>query len=178
MADAINNVTELRPKADPTNADRQRRHRARRQRRVPVSCCSWPRSTALLLLHVGLRRNKPNKVRISYTAFALRRLELKLLAIQKQPTKQDACQGVPGCACLRFMSNCRCVPGGRPRMDAHKYRIGQAVIYRSPGADALKGEYVIIARLPQRDHGELEYRIKHSHELHQRNAKESELRLK
>ena len=63
-------------------------------------------------------------------------------------------------------------------MDAHKYRIGQSVIYRSPGADAPQGVYVIIARLPQRDDGEFEYRIKHSHELHQRNAKESELRSK
>jgi hypothetical protein len=37
------NVTELRPKADPTNADRQRRHRAkRRKRRTTVT----PRAAA------------------------------------------------------------------------------------------------------------------------------------
>jgi hypothetical protein len=63
-------------------------------------------------------------------------------------------------------------------MDAHKYLIGQSVIYRPPGAYAAQGDYVIIARLPQRDDGEFEYRIKHSYELHQRNAKESELRPK
>jgi len=63
-------------------------------------------------------------------------------------------------------------------MDAHKYRIGQFVAYRTPGVDAPRGDYVIIARLPQRDDGEFEYRIKHSHELHQRNAKERELRPK
>ena len=61
-------------------------------------------------------------------------------------------------------------------MDAHKFRIGQSVTYRSRGADAPQGLYVIIALLPQREDGELEYRIKHSHEHHQRSAKESELR--
>ena len=69
-------------------------------------------------------------------------------------------------------------PEGRRRMDAHKYRIGQFVAYRSPGVDAPRGDYVIIARLPQCNDGGLEYRIKHSPDLHQRNAKESKLRLK
>ena len=61
-------------------------------------------------------------------------------------------------------------------MDAHKFRIGQSVTYRSRGADAPQGVYVIVALLPQREDGEFEYRIKHSHEHHQRSAKESELR--
>ena len=61
-------------------------------------------------------------------------------------------------------------------MDAHKFRIGQSVTYRSRGADARQGVYVIIALLPQREDGEFEYRIKHSDEDHQRIAKESELK--
>jgi hypothetical protein len=62
-----------------------------------------------------------------------------------------------------------------PRMDAHKFRIGQHVYYKgAPGAPS--GVYVVLALLPQREDGEFEYRIKHSHEPHQRNAKESELR--
>ena len=63
-----------------------------------------------------------------------------------------------------------------PRMGEHKFRIGQSVAYRSRGADAPQGVYVIVALLPQREDGEFEYRIKHSHEDHQRSAKESELR--
>jgi len=62
-------------------------------------------------------------------------------------------------------------------MDAHKFRIGQSVTYRSSGTGAPPGAYVIIALLPQGDKGEFEYRIKHSHESHQRSAKEGELRL-
>ena len=61
-------------------------------------------------------------------------------------------------------------------MDAHKYRIGQSVSYRSPGADAPQGDYVIIARLPQRDDGEFEYQIRNLYEQHERVAQESELR--
>ncbi len=61
-------------------------------------------------------------------------------------------------------------------MDAPKYRIGQSVVYRSRGVDAPQGIFLIITRLPQGGRGEFEYRIKHSHEPHQRSAKESELR--
>jgi hypothetical protein len=61
-------------------------------------------------------------------------------------------------------------------MNARKFRIGESVTYRSCGADAAQGLYVIIALLPQREDGEFEYRIKHSREHHQRSAKESELR--
>jgi len=60
-------------------------------------------------------------------------------------------------------------------MDAHKFRIGQSVTYRSRGVDAPQGAYVIIALLPQGDHGECKYRIRHSYERHERVAKESEL---
>jgi hypothetical protein len=63
-----------------------------------------------------------------------------------------------------------------PRMDTHKFRIGQSVRYRSRPGDAPQGLYVIIALLPRRQDGEFEYRIKHSHEHDQRSAKESELR--
>jgi hypothetical protein len=69
--------------------------------------------------------------------------------------------------------------GTRPdRMvfDARRFRIGQSVTYRAGGAGAPPGAYIIIALLPQGDNGEFEYRIKHSHEVHQRCAKESELR--
>jgi len=76
---------------------------------------------------------------------------------------------------VKLEGETRCVHRG-PRMDAHKFRIGQSVAYRSRGADAPQGLYVIVALLPQREDGEFEYRIKHSHEDHQRSAKESELR--
>ena len=74
------------------------------------------------------------------------------------------------------MSDCGGAGHQEPRMDAHKFRIGQPVTYRSRGADAPPGLYVIIALLPQREDGEFEYRIKHSDEDHQRIAKESELK--
>jgi hypothetical protein len=62
-------------------------------------------------------------------------------------------------------------------MDTHKFRIGQEVSYRPKVlvSDAPLGMYVIIARLPQGDDGQFEYRIRHSSESHQRVAEEGEL---
>lgn len=62
-------------------------------------------------------------------------------------------------------------------MPARKLKIGQIVSYQpaARGADALQGLYVVIARLPQGDDGQFEYRITHSRELHRRIAKQSEL---
>jgi hypothetical protein len=58
----------------------------------------------------------------------------------------------------------------------HKFIIGQAVEYYSPrGFHAPSGIYVVSAKLPERD-GEFEYHIKHIKELHERTARESELR--
>jgi hypothetical protein len=64
------------------------------------------------------------------------------------------------------------------KMSAHKFSIGQAVNYRPSerGQDAPHGVYEITQQRPQRDDGDLEYRIKHSDETHERIAKESELR--
>jgi hypothetical protein len=61
-------------------------------------------------------------------------------------------------------------------MSAHKYRIGQHVSYRSHGRDWPPGVYVVLARLPQSDDGEFQYRIRHSRERHQLRAKESQLK--
>jgi hypothetical protein len=58
----------------------------------------------------------------------------------------------------------------------HKFILGQAVAYPSPrGRYGPPGIYFVTARLPERD-GEFEYHIKHASELHERIAKESELR--
>jgi hypothetical protein len=58
---------------------------------------------------------------------------------------------------------------------SHKFILGQAVEYHSPrGLYAPPGIYVVTAKLPERD-GEFEYHIKHTSELHERIAKESEL---
>ena len=58
----------------------------------------------------------------------------------------------------------------------HKFIIGQAVEYYSPrGLHAPPGIYVVTGKLPERA-GEFEYRIKHTKELHERTAMESELR--
>jgi hypothetical protein len=58
----------------------------------------------------------------------------------------------------------------------HKFILSQAVAYTSPtGTYAPPGIYVVTANLPERD-GEFEYHIKHSSELHELIAKESELR--
>ena len=58
----------------------------------------------------------------------------------------------------------------------HKFILGQAVAYTPPGGTyAPPGIYVVTAKLPERG-GEFEYQIKHSSELHERIAKESELR--
>jgi hypothetical protein len=58
----------------------------------------------------------------------------------------------------------------------HKFILGQGVGYTPPrGQYAPPGLYVVTAKLPERD-GEFEYRIKHTSELHERIARESELR--
>jgi hypothetical protein len=58
----------------------------------------------------------------------------------------------------------------------HKFILGQAVEYSPPRRlYAPPGIYVVTAKLPERD-GEFEYHIRHSSELHERIAKESELR--
>jgi hypothetical protein len=54
--------------------------------------------------------------------------------------------------------------------------LGQALEYYSPRKlYAPPGIYVVTAKLPERD-GEFEYHIKHTSELHERIARESELR--
>jgi hypothetical protein len=63
----------------------------------------------------------------------------------------------------------------RPADLPHKFILGQAVADTSPrGRYAPPGIYFVTARLP--DDGEFEYHIKHASELHERIAKESELR--
>ena len=58
----------------------------------------------------------------------------------------------------------------------HKFVLGQAVGYTPPRRHyAPPGMYVVTAKLLERD-SEFEYRIRHSSELHERIAKESELR--
>ena len=58
----------------------------------------------------------------------------------------------------------------------HKFILGQGVGYTPPhGQYAPPGLYVVTAKLPERD-GEFEYRIKHINEVHERTARESELR--
>jgi hypothetical protein len=57
----------------------------------------------------------------------------------------------------------------------HKFILGQTVAYTPPrGHYAPPGIYVVIAKLSERD-GEFEYYIKHTSELHERIARESEL---
>ena len=57
----------------------------------------------------------------------------------------------------------------------HKFILGKTVEYAPPrGLEAPSGIYVVIAKLSERD-GEFEYYIKHSSELHERIARESEL---
>jgi hypothetical protein len=57
----------------------------------------------------------------------------------------------------------------------HKFILGQLVDYSPPrGLYAAPGIYVVTAQLPERD-GEFEYHIKHTSELHERIARESEL---
>jgi hypothetical protein len=58
---------------------------------------------------------------------------------------------------------------------SHKFSLGQAVEYTPPRRlYAPPGIYVVTAKLPERD-GEFEYHIKHTSELHERIARESEL---
>ena len=63
-------------------------------------------------------------------------------------------------------------------MPTHKFRIGQIVTYRPAmrGRDAPTGAYMIVARLPQSEDGQFEYRIRNLNEEHERVAHESELR--
>jgi hypothetical protein len=58
----------------------------------------------------------------------------------------------------------------------HKFILGQGVGYTPPrGQYVPPGIYVVTAKLPEQD-GECEYRIKHINEVHERTARESELR--
>ena len=57
----------------------------------------------------------------------------------------------------------------------HKFNLGQAVEYHPRRLYAPRGVFVVTAKLPERD-GEFEYHIKHTKELHERIARESELR--
>jgi hypothetical protein len=58
----------------------------------------------------------------------------------------------------------------------HKFILGQAVAYTPPtGTYAPPGIYLVTAKLPERD-GEFEYHVKHTSELYERTARESELR--
>jgi hypothetical protein len=60
-------------------------------------------------------------------------------------------------------------------MAEHRYRIGQRVgLAARMSRSAPTGSYVVTKRLPERD-GEVEYRIKHMSEAHERVARESEL---
>ena len=62
-----------------------------------------------------------------------------------------------------------------PEMDSRKFRIGQSVRLASRGVVVSPGVYTIIALLPPGDDGEFKYRIRHSDEIRERVAKESEL---
>ena len=64
-------------------------------------------------------------------------------------------------------------------MPNHKFHVGQVVIYHpaSLNVDAPSGVYTVTRRLPQGNDGQFEYRIKHSHEDHERIAKQSELKV-
>jgi hypothetical protein len=60
-------------------------------------------------------------------------------------------------------------------MNKHKFKIGQPVGYRAPrGLDVPSGTYIVTARLPALS-GEPRYRIRHSTEVDDRVAAESEL---
>jgi hypothetical protein len=64
-------------------------------------------------------------------------------------------------------------PGRNPI--PHKFILGQAVEYTpARGIYSPPGIYIVTAKLPERD-GEFEYHIKHTGELHERIAKESDL---
>lgn len=62
-------------------------------------------------------------------------------------------------------------------MATHKYRVGQKVQLVATLFDrhAPAGDYVIVQQLPE-SHGEFYYRIKGSHEPHERMVKEAQLR--
>ena len=60
-------------------------------------------------------------------------------------------------------------------MAIHKYKVGQMVGFVHRGrADAPRGEYKIVARLPAESRG-LQYRVKSKTEPHERIAPEDEL---
>ena len=61
-------------------------------------------------------------------------------------------------------------------MSEYRFKVGQAVEYHPPrGLFAPRGPYIVTAALPTRFGEELEYRIKHSNEQHERVAKEDSL---
>jgi hypothetical protein len=58
----------------------------------------------------------------------------------------------------------------------HKFKIGEIVFLRpSLNQNAPAGAYVVIKRLPEY-HGEFEYQVRNSYELHERVVRENELR--
>jgi hypothetical protein len=61
---------------------------------------------------------------------------------------------------------------------AHKFKIGQIVIYRpiNHRLEGPRGKYQVIRLLPPSHHDEPKYRIRNLNEHHERSAKESELK--
>jgi hypothetical protein len=60
---------------------------------------------------------------------------------------------------------------------SHKFKVGQLVDYYPPrGIYAPRGSYIITAQLPRRE-GEFEYQIKHTKEVHERIATESQMTM-
>jgi hypothetical protein len=65
----------------------------------------------------------------------------------------------------------------KPTKMPHKFILGQAVEFRPRhGQYAPPGTYLVTAKLSEWD-GKFEYRIKHSSELHERIARESEFHV-
>jgi hypothetical protein len=103
-----------------------------------------------------------------------------VVAVQQESTASDMEAVVSSSIASRYVTShiaSRQPPKWAPNkrcwqaIPSHKFRVGQVVNYHpSRRLYAPAGVYTITARLPQRDDGPFEYRIKHPSEAHERIA--------
>jgi hypothetical protein len=151
--------------------------------RYRVACCGAkffaPQGDSLYSGSMNKRSVKKRPAKASRNQVA-RKAASRQLSGKRKPTvtlqpKTDATAGIAISAVAFVAAQQAAI---RPLLRAHKYRVGQTVLYTSspvsrPGAS---GSYKVVKLLPS-DGDDYQYRIKNSGEAFERVAKESQLEL-
>jgi hypothetical protein len=119
----------------------------------------------------AVKKSRPAKASRNQVA---RKAVARRISGKVEPNKQIQVPSVAAPAAVTPVAKQITMPG--PSLRAHKYRVGQTVLYTSspitrPGAS---GTYKVVKLLPS-DGDDYQYRIKNSGEAFERVAKESQL---